>query len=218
MPAGPPLTPTLTLARHSRLVQVLRLVLPLGALVMLSLLFLLAQPLDPERAIAQSSLDVLERARDPRVTGAQVAGVTPEGAAIRLSAEVVRSDPLAILRFEANGLELQIDGPSGEALEARSRQGVMDRGTGQFSMSGDVQIRATPGYMLHSPEVSGLLDQTFIEAAGPVEGVAPAGSITAGGLTVTHQPDSEDGDGAHVLLFTGGVRLIYIPQTRNAPP
>ncbi len=217
MPAGLPAQNPAS-ARHSRLVQVLKLVLPLTALVMLSLLFLLAQPLDPERAIAQSQLDVLERARDPRVTGAQIAGVTPEGAAIRLSADVVRSDPLAILRFEATGLELQIDGPNGEALEAHSHEGVMDRGAGQFAMFGNVQIRATPGYLLQSPEVSGLLDQTYLQATGPVQGVAPAGSIVAGGLTVTRQPDDANGEGTHVLLFTDGVRLIYTPQTRNLQP
>jgi lipopolysaccharide export system protein LptC len=205
-------------ARRSRLVQVLRLVLPLTALVMLSLLFLLAEPVDPERAIAEAQFDVLERARDPRLTGAEVAGVTPDGTAIRLSAAVVRTDPSAILRFEGTGLELNIDGAQGETLSARSHTGVLDRGTGSFSMQGDVMIEATPGYSLQSPAITGLLDQTSLQAEGPLIGQAPAGSITAGAMRLTRQAATDTREAAHVLLFTGGVRLLYFRQPRDDLP
>lgn len=195
----------LSLRRRSRWVQVLRLVLPLTALVMLSLLFLLAETVDPERAIEQADFDVLDRARDPRLSGAEIASVTVNGTEIRLIAEVVRAAPGAILRFEGSPLVLNIDDADGQVLNARSLSGIVDRGTGEFTMENQVLIQAASGYVMETDFVEGLLDQTYLEAPGQVVGWGPAGDLTAGSLIVRRDPDS----GHHVLLFTGGVRLLY---------
>ena len=203
-----------SLRRRSRWVQVLRLVLPLTALVMLSLLFLLAETVDPERAIEQADFDVLDRARDPRLSGAEIASVTVEGTEIRLIAEVVRVATDGILRFQGAPLVLNIDDADGEVLNARSRSGILDRGAGEFTMENDVLIEAASGYTMETAFVSGLLDQTYLEAPGQVVGWGPAGDLTAGALTVRRDPES----GHHVLLFTGGVRLLYNPISEDRVP
>ncbi len=193
---------------HSRLIVVLKTVLPLTALVLLSMVFLLARPVDPNRAIELAEIDVEERARDPRISGARFAGVTEDGTALRLVTETARSDPDATLRFAVTGLELQLDGARGEVVRVRSDSGSIDRGEGSFEMSGGVEIVAEPGYRLHAEHVAGALDTTRIEVPAPLTGQAPAGELRAGNLLVRAVFGGERG---YVLVFGGGVRLIYQP-------
>lgn len=195
--------------RHSRLVGVLRVTLPLAALVLLSLVFLLASQIDPTRAIPLAEIDVTDRARDPRISGASFAGVTEDGAALRIVTQTARTDPLAMLRFEVTGLELHLDGPGGEAVFASAQTGSVDRRLGWFDMRGGVQVTATPGYAVQSERIAGALDITRIEIPMPVSGSAPAGQITAGNLSITAV--SRDSQG-YMLVFGGGVRLLYHPE------
>lgn len=194
--------------RYSRMIGLLKLVLPLSALVLMSMVFLLARPVDPTRAIEMAEIDVEERARDPRISGARFAGVTDDGAALRIVTETVRTDPRAMLRFSVTGLELYLDGPRGESLQARADLGSVDRGEGVFSMEGGVEVSASPGYRLETGRITGLLDNTRIEVPGTLSGQAPAGEITAGNLLVAATTPETS---AYKLVFGGGVRLIYMP-------
>lgn len=194
--------------RYSRMISLLKLVLPLSALVLMSMVFLLARPVDPSRGIEMAEIDVEERARDPRISGARFAGVTDDGAALRIVTETARTDPMAMLRFNVTGLELYLDGPNGETFRARANSGAVDRGEGVFSMEGGVEVSASPGYRLETERVTGLLDSTRIEVPGTLSGQAPAGDITAGNLLVTAATPARS---AYTLVFSGGVRLIYRP-------
>jgi lipopolysaccharide export system protein LptC len=197
---------------RSRVVGALRLLLPLTALGLLSMVFLLASPIDPSRAIDQAPIDVQDRARDPRLSAARFAGVTDDGTAIRIEAGAARSDPGATLRFQVQDFGLWLD-PSdatapGDGLSARSDTGQIDRGQGRFQMAGSIRLTADPGYDLTAARIDGLLDRTRIEIAGPVAGTAPAGEIRAGSLLV-QAANTESG--SYRLVFRDGVRLIYQP-------
>jgi len=204
------------LTNRSQVVATLKLVLPLTALGLMSMVFLLADPVDPSRAIDTAEIDVEERARDPRLSGARFAGVTDEGGALTIEAGAARSDPDAALRFQVQDFVLrlqgiplpQAEGPGGTVL-AQARAGLIDRGRGRFEMSGDIRLLADPGYDLTASRVAGLLDRTLIEAEGPIAGQAPVGRIEAGALTVTAGPGDAGGTR---LVFRQGVRLLYHPQ------
>jgi lipopolysaccharide export system protein LptC len=198
--------------RHTRLVWVLKVTLPLTALALLSMVFLLAETVDPSRAIPHAEIDVQDRARDPRVSGASFAGVTDGGAALRLTAETARTDPNAILRLEATGLTLELEGAAGGRVTGRAETGVIDRGQGTFEMTGDIEMTATPGYRLHSERITGALDRTWLTSPGPIAGTAPAGQLQAGSLRVTQDRNAPD---SQRLVFSGGVRLQYDPQDQE---
>ena len=194
---------------HSKAVSILKVVLPLTALVLLSLVFLLARTIDPNAAISNAEIDVEDRARDPRLSGAHFAGVTDDGAGLTIITQTARSDPDATMRLEVTGLHLRLEGRGGETLTASATAGTIDRGRGTFDMSGGLELTATPGYELTTQSLTGLLDSTSILAPGPVRGAAPAGEITAGSMEL--QVDSGDGAG-YRLVFGGGVRLNYQPD------
>ena len=198
--------------RHSRLVWVLKVALPLTALALLSMVFLLAETVDPTRAIPHAEIDVEERARDPRVSGASFAGVTEGGSALRVTAETARTDPEAVLRLEVSGLTLELEGPAGGLVTARADEGAINRGDGYFEMTGAIELTATPGYRLESERITGALDRTWLLSPGPISGAAPAGELQAGALRVSQDPREPR---SQRLVFTGGVRLLYHPQDQE---
>lgn len=199
-------------AGYSRLVGVLKVVLPLTALVLLSLVFLTARTIDPTQAIEQAEIDVEDRARDPRLSGARFAGVTEDGAAMTIVASTARSDPTGAMRLMVTGLSLEVEGADGTRFSARAAQGVLDRGLGRFEMEGGLAITASPGYRLTTQRLSGLLDSTRLVAPMTVSGQAPAGEFMAGrmDLAAIPAPESPSGTG-YRLVFGGGVRLYYLP-------
>lgn len=191
---------------RTRIVGALKLVLPLSALALLSMVFLTAAPVDPTRALETATIDVEDRVRDPRLSGARFAGVTDEGAALTIEAGIARSDAQAALRFQLDDLEIRLTAPDGATFVARADTGRLDRAAGRFEMAGDIRLQASPGYDLTATRIEGLLDRTRIEAEGPVAGQAPGGRLQAGHLSLTARP----GDPAsNRLVFRQGVRLIY---------
>lgn len=229
-PARPAPTSTAApLLGRSRVVAALKLIFPLTALGLMSMIFLLADPVDPSRAIEMAEIDVEDRARDPRLSAARFAGVTADGAALRIEAGAARSDPGAVLRFQVEDFALWLDRPAQHGNQAqaghgaarltvRAEHGEIDRNAGSFRMAGGVRIMATPGYDLSASQLSGALDRTEIEALGPIVGMAPAGSLEAGRLRIIAAPDAPEEIGAvQRLVFDGGVRLLYRPQDQGAP-
>ena len=194
---------------HSKAVSILKVVLPLTALVLLSLVFMLARTIDPTAAITNAEIDVEDRARDPRLSGAHFAGVTDDGAALTIITQTARSDPGATMRLEVTGLHLRLEGRDGETLTASATNGTIDRGRGTFDMTGGLELTATPGYDLVTQTLTGLLDSTRVIAPGTISGTAPAGTITAGSMEM--RVDSGDGAG-YLLVFGDGVRLNYQPD------
>ena len=71
---------------HSRLVAVLKVLLPLIALALLSTLFLFSRKINPEDAIPYASVDVEDRLSDPKMTDAGFAGMTSDGASLSIQA------------------------------------------------------------------------------------------------------------------------------------
>jgi Uncharacterized protein conserved in bacteria len=195
-------------------VGILKVVLPLTALILLSLVFLLARTVDPSQAITNAEIDVEDRARDPRLSGARFAGVTEDGAALTIVAETARSDPGATMRLDVTGLDLRLEGEDGETLHATAERGIIDRGRGTFEMDGGLDLRVSPGYSLTTERIAGLLDTTRVRAPGAVSGTAPAGTLSAGNMEM--RTDSGDRTG-YLLVFGGGVRLNYLPENQGSP-
>ena len=115
--------------RRSVIVAWLRVLLPLGALAILSTLFLLSRRPDPDAAIPYASVDAEELARHPRVTAPSYAGVTADGAALTLTAESVTPagrDPEQ--GGSASGLRLDWRGADGLTAELTAPQAEIGKG------------------------------------------------------------------------------------------
>jgi lipopolysaccharide export system protein LptC len=193
--------------RHTRVVGWLKVVLPLAALAILSTLFLVARRIDPEAALPYAEVDVEELAREPRMTAPTYAGTTSDGASVTLSAEEAR--PAAEgSPAQAAGLRLDLATPDGGRTELVAADARMDDTAKELVLSGGVTVTTSTGYRLETAEVAARLDRTGLESRAPVRATGPAGEITAEGMVLSQDNRTP---GAYVLVFKGGVRLVYQP-------
>ena len=194
------------------LMRLARLVLPLGALVLLSTVFLLSRNIDPQRAIDLSDIDVAELARQPRIGTARIATVTREDTALVVEAETLRSveDPQSgpvHLILDAPSGEMQF--PSGRIAYFRAALGELDQSRDQLEMRGTVELVTSDDYRLTMPALVSALQHTHVTGTGGIEGEGPPGAIRADTLELTAKTGES---GGYLLAFTGNVRLIYLPE------
>lgn len=195
---------------RSCVVAWLRVLLPLAAIVILSTLFLLSRRPDPERAIPYARVDVAARARDSQITAPSYAGVTPDGARIALSAD--SATPAKGGQGIGGAEGLRLDWRAQDGLEAWLSAPHVGMGADSISLTGGVLIRTSTGWQLTAPQVTTQTDSASIRADGGITAQAPFGEVTAGAMQIARQPaPAEGGSQAHVLDFTGGVRLVYRP-------
>lgn len=193
--------------RHTRLVGWLKVALPLTALAILSTLFLVARRIDPEAALPYAEVDVEALAREPRMTAPTYAGTTEDGAALTLSADEARPASEGVTA-QAAGLRLKLATPDGAQTELVAATAVMDDASRQVLLSGGVTVTTSAGYRLETADVAAKLDRTGLESRSSVVATGPAGEIRADGMVLSQDNQTP---GSYVLVFKGGVRLVYQP-------
>lgn len=200
-------------AARSNIFRLLRLVLPLGALVLLSTVFLVSRSIDPQRAVELADVDVAELTREPRIGTARIASVTQDDTALMIQADAVRSagnlqqsGPAHLTLKTPRGV---LNFPSGRIAQFQSGTGELDQLRDQLVMREDVRLETSDGYRLAMSELVSRLQSTHITGTGGIEGVGPPGSITADTLELTAKTGES---GGYLLAFSGNVRLIYLPE------
>ncbi|MGP9790199.1 hypothetical protein [Roseinatronobacter sp. NSM] len=197
---------------RSALSLAMRLVLPFGALVLLSTIFLASRSVDPSQAVALANLDIDELTREPRIGTARFATVTSDNTAIAIMARTVRSpanpqpdDPV----------ELMLEYPEGTALFGAggditfgAETGHLDQMANMLTMTGTVRLTDASGYVVTMEVLQTRLDRSRLDGTGGVSGHGPAGEISSQSLTITPLGGAENG---YLLDFIGDVRLLYTP-------
>ena len=197
--------------RHSRLVYWLKILLPLAAIIILSTLFLISHTIRPEDAIPYAEVDIATLIAEPRLTDPVFAGMTTDGAALSLQATEARlgtaGGPMAGVILNLTGL---LETPDGAKTSLTAQQAELDQTARIAVLSGGVRITNSTGYQIDSQQVRVALDQTSIDSPGTVTAAGPVGTITAGSLHLGLSGSD------YVMLFKGGVTLVYLPVTKRA--
>lgn len=194
---------------YSRLVAWLKILFPLAALAILATLFLFSRVIDPTQAIPFAEVDVEALIKDPRIIAPDYAGVTEDGAALTIRAVSARPDADAKGSASASGPVLVIETPDGVRTEISADTGQIDNAAGTVQLLGSVSLSTTLGYRIETGGISASLDRTRLETEAGITATGPLGTLTAGKMLlqlaepVTH---------TYVLVFTGGVKLLYDPK------
>lgn len=195
--------------RHSRLVGWLKVALPLMALAILSSLFLVARQIDPEGTIVFSEAELADRLREPRITAPTYAGTTSDGATLTISADEARPDAGNGATAAAVHAQLATADGARSVLTAGAVRFLQD--AREAVLEGGVLLANSLGYEFRTETMTLTLETAGASTAGAVEGFGPLGRITAGRMQIT---PTGDGAKTYLLVFNGGVRLIYQPRTR----
>ena len=203
----------LTDAAHSRLVGALRVLLPLAALALLSTLFLLARPRDPDAALPYAQVDIAEMLREQRLTAPTYSGVTHEGDEVIFTAATAHPGGADGSGARAMAPVLRLIGAAGET-RAAAAEGHIDPAAQMLVLQGAVTVDTADGLRLDTAILRASLDRSRLESPGPVVAEGPQGRIEAGGFTLTRGAAS----GQEVVVFNGGVKLLYRPKAPVPAP
>lgn len=194
---------------HSRLVAILKVALPLLALAILSTLFLFSRGINPEDAIPYADVDIADRLREPRMTGAGYSGMLADGASLTVSA--AEAVPGADGKATARGVIGTLETPDGSKTSLAAVSVRMDSAAGMLELADGVELTTSDGLVVQAQGFGVATDRTLVESRGKVTASGPIGQLTAGALRLG-RIEALDGSANYVLVFNEGVRLLYQPQ------
>ena len=193
---------------YTRLVRGLTSALPLLALALLAGLFLLPRETRLDGLVIETSADLLALGEGLAVTRPRIAGSTAEGEPFVVTADRAvpdGPDPAEVTLERVRAEFLQAEG-RGIVLSAEA--GALRPKARTLSLSGEVALDTSDGYRVRTDRLSAGLDETRIVSDGAVQADGPPGHLTAGGMVLTGDPDRP---GKYLLVFKGGVKLVYDP-------
>ncbi|MFT7592832.1 MAG: lipopolysaccharide export system protein LptC [Paracoccaceae bacterium] len=192
---------------YSRMVALLKVLLPLAALAILSTVFLLSRSVDPTATIPFAEQDMADRMRDQQVTAPFFSGTTSGGDEIMVTASIARpGGPNA--PAEATDLSAQITMVDGMRITLRSDTGTVAVDKDLATFDGHVIITTTTGYVVLTDRLNSALSGITANTPGQIEGTGPLGEFTAGNMQI----DTKTEGGPVHMLFKNGVKLIYDPK------
>lgn len=194
--------------RYSRFVGWLKILLPIGALALLSTMFLFARAPGPQGEIPYADIEAL--ARDPRLTAPAFAGMTEDGAAVSLTAATIRPDADRADAFGISDFRISMLAPDGQTVDVTAAEGLFDGRARTVLLTGLARVETSSGYLMETTGLRADLRAGAVETLGALEVRTPFGTLTAGKLTVS--------DGGARMVFNAGVRLLYRPGTEGSTP
>lgn len=192
---------------YSWFVNWAKIILPLVALGLLSTVFLLSKKVDVSDQVRVTDVDLTQRAHDQGATNPSFAGVMTGGEEVSFRATTVRPDPSDRERLLAETAAASLLLNGGGVVDITAKKGEANQSQMTARLEGDVRVVTTTGYDIRTDIIDARIDTLFAETAGPVSGTGPPGTLNAGRMTLTSDPETGN---AH-LRFTDGVKVIYMP-------
>ena len=197
---------------HTWVVGWLKIILPLGALALLSTLFLFARsPANQQQTIPIAQIE--EIAKEQQITAPQFSGITDDGSVIAVQARNAKPDagnPKVLL---VDSLSLDMNAADGTDLQITSGTSIIDSDAQTARLEGLSRVITSSGYTMETNGISADLQTGEIVSDGQLAIQAPFGDLTAGKVRISV---SADGTGQQ-MVFTQGVRLLYTPQQQAQP-
>ena len=189
---------------YSRFVALAKVLLPLAALMILSVLFLFSRGTDPGSDIPYAEVEAL--AEEPKIVGPSYAGVAENGAVIALRAAEIR--PLREGVYQATGLRGEVTMADGRRVDLQAGAAEFDEPGQAARLTGLSRVVTSDGYEIETRGVEADLAAGILRVPGALEARTPFGELSAGAMRLD---DAETGAG---LVFSDGVRLLYVPADR----
>ena len=189
--------------RYSQVVSYVKIVLPIIAIGILSTLFLLSRTPDPERAIPFANVDLEELAREQRLGSPRYAGTTNAGREVVVVAETAAPVDGQLDLISVDTLDARIELDDTRFVDITSLQAVINLETNIADLTTDVEVADSTGYTLDTENL--LVNFREFAMSSPTDVVVegPGFHLEAGSM------DLSGAEGAQVLIFNGGVKVLY---------
>lgn len=191
---------------YSRFIAWAKIILPLGALAVLSTIFLFSRTIDSDRTHTFANLDVQQLVREQRVNAPRYSAITADGAAISFVAATAQPDPDIPGLIRADDVQVSWQSPNSDRLDLSASAGTFNADLGQIRFFTGVDILTSTGYLVVADTLLLDINSSELSSKQPVEAVGPLGTIQAGAMHL-QRPGAD-----YVLVFNDGVKLIYDPR------
>lgn len=183
-----------------------KVALALGALVLLSTLFLFAHRIDVTDAIIYADIDVDRIIAEQRMSAPVFTTYTQDNTAVIVEGAYSKPSPTSPEMIEITDIaaSFQMDGEPQTNLKAGT--GFVNQTDGTAILIDDVIITQPEGFIINAPHVEVDLTVETFTATQHVETISHFGTLTSDQLVVKRIGDNMLYD------FQGGVRLLYIPK------
>lgn len=195
---------------YSRFVSWLKVLLPLLALAILSTMFMVSRTIDPSQSIPFADADPTKLARDQGISNPHFTSLSNDGSAITFSAKLAKPDPKNPQLIYADDLTGKIETSAQTTINIRAAQGQLDNENARATLTGNVRVSTSAGYNIITEQVLASLDATYIAADQKITADGPMGNIVADSMLMSKPASTNIGDD-YVVVFKGGVKLIYVP-------
>ena len=197
---------------YSRGVAWMKVVLPLGAVAVMSALFLGAQKTGDLTDIFTAE-ELVTLGAGLRLDHPRFAGVTERGEPFAIRADWALPDSAMPRLIDLERPEGEIEMSDGRTIAAKAATGRMHREEKTLVLEGGVVLDTSDGYHIETGLVEFDLDAKTAYGPGPVTGTGPSGQIEAGSFRAAA---GEDGGGGGQIWFENRVRLVFIPGKGSA--
>jgi lipopolysaccharide export system protein LptC len=191
---------------YSQVVGWAKIILPLGAIALLSSLFLFARGSSTPDEVALARVE--EIAREQRLAAPEFSGLTDDGGTVVISAKSAQPDLARPDTISIDDIGLRINTAEGIRIDVTAVRGEIDGRAQVARFLGLARIETSNGYELETNGLIVSLQSGVVTSEGLLEVRAPFGELSAG--TVRFEVPSEDA--GQRMLFTDGVRLLYTGQ------
>ena len=198
------IAPTRIESGYSRFVAVMKVALPLGAAVVIALLFSWSQLYQmPERfEIGATKLSASEAVSGHRMINARYSGTDRNRNPYTLAAESVvqqKSDPDRVM---LNGPEADFTTGAGAWIAVSASSGKFAREARQVDLEGDVSFYHDSGYQFQTDRATIDFGDAIAWSTAPVSGRGAWANVDAAGFRISRDEDRLEFAGpAHLVLF-----------------
>ncbi len=199
-----------TRRRYSRMVELLRYLLPAAALSLIALVVVWPQLMSgagglivPIFANAEVDGTDVMLMRNPRYVGQ-----TKDAKPYELTAASAYADPKLPNRVHLDHPAGALQGPRNVNLVALT--GLYDRAAQKLDLNGSLELTTSDGYRFETDSAHINLQDGWVAGQQPVRGSGPAGTLSADRFEILNKGD--------LLLFEGRVKVTLPPKPPRATP
>lgn len=194
--------------RYSRMVSLLKVAFPLGALALLSTLFLLARAMETDTTIPFADFEIQERLRDQQITGPFFSGTTQGGDQMSFSAQKLITPQESVGTNRAEDVLAKMETAQGATFQLQADMVELDIAGNSAALTGDVSMATSTGYRINTSQLTSLISTLDVTAPQKIQATGPLGVFSAGNMRIFTPIDGENAQ----MVFSGGVKLVYSPN------
>jgi lipopolysaccharide export system protein LptC len=198
--------------RHSRLVRIMRLLIPAGIAAALAV-GLLAAELDPLRMLTKLPVDfgsLVVSGTKITMQAPRIAGFTRDSRAYELTARAAAQDVTKPDTIELQGVSGTTEMQDKTVFKLSANNGVYNTKTETLTLRQEVVLKSSGGLAVYLSEAVVDVHSGNIVSDKPVEVKLQQGTVNANRLEVADSGDLIRFDGEVTMMLTSGSHILHI--------